>query len=543
MTQAEPVIPFRSTIPRRSLKVGIIDLIARQPTKSIYARIANPNYTSLMPQMVAVWVEQLGHQVHYITYTGFEDLYSELPSDVDIVFLSTFTQNAFTAYSISNLFRQKKVVTVLGGPHARAYGEDARHYFDYVLGLTDKDLIQNLLNDFSSQPKEGIFLSAKSQPQSFPGIQERWKFLEKNLQKTKFLHVVPMIGSLGCPYHCSFCIDSRINYQPLPYEQIKEDLTFLSSQPKPPIVAWYDPNFGVRFNDYLDILESTVPAGKMSFVAESSLSLLTEPNLKRLQKNNFVIMLPGIESWFDFNSKSKQQKNIGLDKVKAIAEQVNMILRYVPYVQTNFIFGLDCDAGSDPFELTKKFIDLCPGVYPNFSFITAFGNSAPLNATLQAEGRVIDLPFPFLDGNSGLNVRLKNYSFIEFYDHMINLVQYSFSAQKIWKRFKTNKHPLPRWMNLLRASFSGKGSGGNYLTIRQLLESDKEFGAFYAGESSKPPSFYQDKIQKTMGPFYPHLPEKVLNYLKHGEEAPNLRISNALPVEEPDQVSARRALI
>ena len=108
MQQVETVLSFRSKGPKRSLKVGIIDLIARQPTKSIYARIANPNYTSLMPQMVAVWVEQLGHQVHYITYTGFEDLYSELPSDVDIVFLSTFTQNAFTAYSISNLFRQKK---------------------------------------------------------------------------------------------------------------------------------------------------------------------------------------------------------------------------------------------------------------------------------------------------------------------------------------------------------------------------------------------------------------------------------------------------
>ena len=32
-----------------------------------------------------------------------------------------------------------------------------------------------------------------------------------------------------------------------------------------------------------------------------------------------------------------------------------MILRYIPYVQTNFVLGLDCDDGPEPFELTKTF--------------------------------------------------------------------------------------------------------------------------------------------------------------------------------------------
>ena len=29
------------------------------------------------------------------------------------------------------------------------------------------------------------------------------------------IKIVPMIGSLGCPYTCSFCIDSTVDYQPL----------------------------------------------------------------------------------------------------------------------------------------------------------------------------------------------------------------------------------------------------------------------------------------------------------------------------------------
>lgn len=513
---------------KRSLKIGILDLVTGQRTRSVYARIANPNYTSIMPQVVAVWAEQMGHKVHFMSYTGLEDLYQELPDNLDILFISTFTQAALTAYSIANLFRQKGVVTVLGGPHARAFAEDAGRYFDYVLGLTDKELIHDLLADFSPHPQGGVLLSAKAQPQHLPGVRERWKFIQLNLAKTRIIHVVPMIGSLGCPYRCVFCVDSPIDYQPLSYEQIKEDLQFLQSQPKPPIVSWYDPNFGVRFNDCLDAIESAVKPGSMAFGGESSLSLLSETNLGRLKRNNFIVMLPGIESWFDCNGKSKQGSNYGIAKVKSIAEHLNMVTRYIPYVQTNHIFGLDCDEGALPFELTKKFVDLAPAIYPTYMMLTSFGNAAPLSRQLQGEGRVIDIPFNFLDGHSGLNIRLKHYSHVNFYQHMIDLAQYSFSPRKIWQRFKASTHPMPRWMNLLRAAFSGKGMGGNFSKIRLHLETDPEFKAFYAGESPKPPSLYHQTIKNSLGNFYQHLPKQVVGYLNDGEPAPNPRISNAL---------------
>ena len=178
-----------------------------------------------MPQVVAVWIEQMGHEVYLVTYTGFEDLRHELLHDIDIIFISAFTHAAFLAYSISNLFRKQNVVTVLGGPHARAYAEDAKNYFDYVVGLADKALIRDLLRDFSPNSREGVILSAKQQPQTLPGVRERWKFIRQTLDKTRFIHVVPIIGSLGCPYKCNFCIDSQVDYQTLPYDQIHEDLT------------------------------------------------------------------------------------------------------------------------------------------------------------------------------------------------------------------------------------------------------------------------------------------------------------------------------
>ena len=76
----------------------------------------------------------------------FENLVEELPEDIDLVFIGAFTQAAQLAYALSNMLQSKGVITVLGGPHARCYPQDAQKYFDYVLGFTNKDTIRDLLN-------------------------------------------------------------------------------------------------------------------------------------------------------------------------------------------------------------------------------------------------------------------------------------------------------------------------------------------------------------------------------------------------------------
>ena len=79
------------------------------------------NLASIMPQVIAVWCEEEGHDVTFICYTGFENLVDELPDRVDLVFVGAFTEAGQLAYALSNLFRSKGAVTALGGPHARSY--------------------------------------------------------------------------------------------------------------------------------------------------------------------------------------------------------------------------------------------------------------------------------------------------------------------------------------------------------------------------------------------------------------------------------------
>lgn len=497
----------------RKLRIGIIDLVSKDFSPSLYGKVMRPNLAGIMPQVLAVWLEEMGHDIDLICFTGYEDLFNDLAKDVDIVFVSAFTQAAQLAYSISGLFQKRGVITVLGGPHARCYPQDAVQYYDYVLGITDKEILNDLLSDLSQHRPIGQHLSAKQHPISLPGVKERWKFIEQTLSKAPLIKIVPMIASVGCPFTCSFCIDSDIDYQLLDMEVMKEDLQFILTKYKRPLVGWHDPNFGIRFNSIMEAIESSIPANSIDFVAETSLSVLTEEHVIRLQKNGFKGLLPGIESWYELGSKSRTGKSSGLEKVHQAADKVNMILKYIPYMQVNFVVGMDSDKGVEPFELTNKFLDLSPASFPAYSLMTAFGEAAPVNLEYQKANRVIPVPFHFLNNNNAMNLKPLNYSWPEFYDNLIMMSKHSFSKKAIFKRLMANRGSVPRWMNLLRAvSSEGWGRIKYHTMMKGLFETDNEIRDFFEGSSTKIPQFYIDKIKHDLGPFWEYLPDGAIEH-------------------------------
>ncbi len=499
----QSIVPPRQARRRR---VGILDLATKNPRNALYGRLMNANLASIMPQVLAVWCEEAGHEVHYACFTGGESITDLLPRDLDLIFIGAFTQAAQLAYALSNVYRQRGAITVLGGPHARCYPEDAQRYFDYVLGFTDRAVVQDVLDECAPHRPTGRALAATRQPAELPSLEARWKFVEATLAKAPTIKIVPMIGSLGCPYTCSFCIDSTVDYQPLGFRQLSDDLRFLLGRMPRAIVGWHDPNFGVRFDDYMEAVEEAVPPGRLRHVAESSLSLLSEPHLQRLQRNGFQALLPGIESWYDMGNKSKTRRT-GMDKVKQVSEHVNLILRYVPYVQTNFVLGLDSDEGPEPFELTKRFLDLTPGAFPAYSLLSAFGRAAPMNLDYQRAGRVLPFPFAFLNNNHAMNVRPAHYSWPEFYDLLVDLSRYSFSWRAIGRRFAATDGAIPKWMNVVRAvSSEGWGRIRYHTTIRKLLDADSGVRGFMEGTTAELPAFYANRIEQDLGPLNRHLP-------------------------------------
>ena len=144
----------------RKLKIGVIDILGKSQTKKAWSRFIRANNTSIMPQVLAVWCQELGHDVSMAYYNGPEVMAGSIPDDVDMVFVNAFSQNAMLAYALSNYYRTMGAVTVLGGPHSRSYPDDTVKYFDYAVGFCDKDLLRDILQDCAQHRPRGQFLSS-----------------------------------------------------------------------------------------------------------------------------------------------------------------------------------------------------------------------------------------------------------------------------------------------------------------------------------------------------------------------------------------------
>jgi len=494
----------------KRLRVGILDLITNKTDDAwLERRVMLPNFATIMPQAVAVWAEELGCEVFYETYTGREDLSRTVPSDIDVLFVSCFSRASYLGYAIARQYRAGGTVTVLGGPHARSFAAHASPYFDYICKLTDKETIRTILASPERHPR-AVVLDAPAQPTELPTVKQRVRFIDHNLGKNvarRFVRTVPMIGSVGCPYACHFCVDAVVPYKTLPYAQIVEDLRFIASRyGSDTLVFWHDPNFGVRFDEYMAVIAES-GAGLMHG-GETSLSLLGDEHLKEMKKNRWVVQVPGIESWNGFSDKGGSGRTTGLEKVRRVADHVNRVLSYVPYVQTNFVLGLDDDAGDEPFELTKAFVDLAPGAFPGYSILTDFRN-APLSDQLGAEGRTISVPHPFLDNTSAFNVRLRNYSLADFYERLIDLQRHTWNARAIYRRLRANSHRYVKVTNFGRAITEGGWRWSYFERMKQLVARDPSFLRHYEGQQAEPSQYFFDQTKRNLGRMADWLPPEL----------------------------------
>lgn len=496
----------------KKLRIGIIDLIYNKPSQSLYRRFMYPNFMSIMPQVIGVWCREEGHKVQYSIYTGVQRINKLLADDLDIVFINSFSSSAQLAYALSSYFQSKGMATVLGGPHARSYQDDACLYFDYVIGLTDKKLLVDLLHNFEVNKPQGTYLTAPAHPQSLPGVRERWDFIEQLHKAPLIFKALPMIGSFGCPHTCDFCIEADIPYHALDMGMIKEDLQFLVKKMKLPVVGWHDPNFGIQFNSFMDTLESAVPPGSIKFFAQCTLSSLSEPQVKRLQKNGFIMVAVGIESWYEYGSKTKAKSLTGMEKVKRVAEHLNMVQRYIPQVQANIMYGFENEVGPDPFTLTKRFIDLAPGIYPAYNLLTEFGRNTEYGQKVEVNKRIIPFPFHMMQGLNTLNIVPRNYSWEEFYTHYIDLLKYSFSPKALYRRFKANPFRAARWFTLFMSlSVGGSGKKRCARTILKNMRTQPDFRSFMNRETDQIPALMIEQVKNDLGPIWEWLPNKTLS--------------------------------
>jgi radical SAM superfamily enzyme YgiQ (UPF0313 family) len=492
------------------LKIGILELLSAGPSQTlsqtIYRSIVTKQYAGIMPQAVSVWCRNLGHEVCYATYSGQKDPKALIPNDLDIVFISTYTQASALAYALAKLYKKEKTLTIIGGPHAKQFPEDCLRYFDIVVGDCDKTLIGEILRDMP----RNIYLTSGRKLRNIPGIEERLpEIRSSSFLKGKPLPFtsVPMITSLGCPNSCDFCIDWNNPYVLLPLEQLTADMTFIFKHFPKVVVGLHDPNFAVKFEQVIGVMEKVPNRKRINYIMETSLSTLHGSRLERLKDVGNFYIVPGVESWMSYSNKVGIGSSvIPREKLNKVIDQFHVINPYVVGIQANFIFGLDMDHGDEPTELTKEFALRAPFVMPNFNIPVPFGNT-PLYEKYRSEDRLLtSIPFVFYY-MPYLTFVLKNYDASVFYEKLIDMISYVSSRKILIKRLQNSHSAISAGYSFLK-TLGNRQMVGRLREILHLLKSDRQFRDFHAHETNNLPEFYHQQYDALLGSYATLMPRE-----------------------------------
>ena len=503
--------------------VGIIELIADKairPWEHIDYWVVKKQYVAITPQAIAVWCRQMGHEVHYATYHGMGDPKAKLPDNLDVVFISAHTNVSALAYALSRAYQMGGTRTVIGGPHAKCFPQDCQRYFDAVVLECDKALIAAIVED--QFEAESVVSSVRSY-QEIPTLEERMP----EIKASSFINgrpypgtIIALLTSVGCPYTCNFCVDWNNRYRLLSADRLAEDLLYASRNFPGVKLTFHDPNFGVRFDETLSIFEQLPTDQRNPYIIESSLKLLNRERLKRLQDTNCIAVAPGIESWKEYSNKAGVGKAVGQEKLTQVVDQLRMLHEYIPYLQVNFIHGLDSDIGDEPFQLTKEFVRRTPFAWPYLNIPIAFGGT-PLFDTFLDEGRILrSMPFTFYT-MPYLTLKLKNYDPIRYFEKMIDLHELVTSRELLNERLQVKTHRYVKFAHYYR-TFTAKRRLDAFRETVWRLKSDPRYLAFHMGKTEELPDVYVDIYRRKLGKYSELMPIE--------ESAPVLSSEQVTPI-------------
>jgi radical SAM superfamily enzyme YgiQ (UPF0313 family) len=299
------------------------------------------------------------------------------------------------------------------------------------------------------------------------------------------------------PYRCDFCIDWSSTYRPLPADRLTTDLRYLARHLPGTLIVFHDPNFAVKFDQVFETLEAQPPDARPPYIIESSLTVLRGDRPKRLKETNCVMVAPGVESWTDYSNKAGVGRQRGEAKVDRVAAHFAQLAENVPYLQANFIFGLDTDQGDEPVELTKRFMDRTPFVWPTINIPVPFGGT-PLHDQLAANGRILTaMPFTFYYAPY-LVTTLEHYDPITYYEKLTELHTHAAAPQMLRQRMRTTSHHAIQYVHLARTA-SFRADLASFRRLLDMLRSDPDSLAFHEGRSTTLPEFYRHTSQRMLG--------------------------------------------
>jgi radical SAM superfamily enzyme YgiQ (UPF0313 family) len=324
-----------------------------------------------------------------VELTLIDEGIQEVPDglEADLIGLTVITGTATRAYELSQRFRARGIVTVLGGPHITLIPDDAQSHADAIVVGYAEDSWPQLLRDFAGgimQPRydQSPTLSLANRPFARRDLLPRRRYLTNHVFE----------ATRGCVHDCDFCVVpaawGRKPYQK-PVEQVVEDIRREGARK----LIFVDLNLIADRRYALKLFNALIPL-RVQWYGLATVLLGDDPDLlDAAARSGCRGLLMGLESISPENLRASRK---GFNSPDRFVRLVETLHEHGIALQGCFVFGLDGD-DPDVFLKTAQFAVEAKIDLPRFAVVTPFPNTG-LYKRLAAEGRILTRNWELYDG-------------------------------------------------------------------------------------------------------------------------------------------------
>jgi len=354
----------------------------------------------------------------------------ELPTDFDLVALSTFTAQFYEACDVADFYRRQGVPVAMGGITASSLPAQAREHCSSVVIGEGELLWPELLADFERGELKPIYQTRREFDLAGAPM-PRFDLL--NPDKYNRLTVQT---SRGCPHRCEFCASSILltpRYKVKPVAKVIAEVREIKKVWPHPFIEFADDNSFVHRAHYKQLLRELAKE-KLRWFTEADVRVAEDGELLGLMRDSGCQqVLIGLESPRRASLHGLELKqNWKLRQQHFYREAIARIQSYGITVNGCFILGLDgdtCGVFDDVLGFVRE-----SGLYEvQVTFQTAFPGT-PLYARLKNEGRILRDRAWELCTLFDINFRPKNMSVAELQSGFLKLVKRLYSAEETRER-------------------------------------------------------------------------------------------------------------
>ena len=375
-----------------------------------------------------------------VSYHEIADLKTlpELPTDFDLVAISTFTAQFYEACDVADYYRAKSIPVVMGGITATSLREQAKEHCTSVVIGEGELLWPELLADFERGALKPFYATNREfdladAPMPRFDLLDPAKYNRLTVQTSR-----------GCPHKCEFCASSILltpRYKVKPVAKVIAEIREIKKIWLRPFIEFADDNSFVHREHYKKLLRD---------LAKENVRWFTEADVRVAEADELLALirdagcqqiLIGLESPRRTSLYGIEMKsNWKLRQQDYYREAIAKIQSYGITVNGCFILGLDGDT-RDVFADVLEFVRDSALYEVQVTFMTAFPGT-PLYARLKNEGRILRDRAWELCTLFDINFQPKNMSIAELQAGFLGLVKQLYSAEETQVRRSNFKRML-----------------------------------------------------------------------------------------------------